>query len=69
MCVICLLRKVMLLGKVNQNVSNIKIRADSQRQKCHVCAKVNMGWRGFLLWTFFLMLSGSLMMLKTQTRC
>lgn len=36
----------MLLGKVNQNVSNIKIRADSQRQKCHVCAKVNMGWRG-----------------------
>lgn len=32
----------MLLGKVNQNVSNIKIRADSQGQKCHVCAKVNM---------------------------
>jgi len=53
----------MLLGKVNENVSNIKVRADCQGQKCHVCAKVNTGGRGgILLWTSFLMSSGSLMM-------
>lgn len=37
----------MLLGKLNQDVSNIKIRADGQGQKCHVCAKVNTEWKGF----------------------
>lgn len=47
----------MQLGKVNQNVSNIKIRPDSQGQKCHFCAKVNMGGEGIPVWIFFFFLN------------
>lgn len=42
----------MLLGKVNQNVSKIKIKADSQRQKCLCQSKYGVEW--ILLWSFFL---------------
>lgn len=42
----------MLLGKANQNVSKIKIRADSQRQKCLCQSKY--GVEGIVLWTSFL---------------
>lgn len=49
----------MLLGKVNQNVSKIKIKADSQGQKC--LYQSIYGVEGILLWTFSLMSSGSIM--------